>query len=67
MAARRFVTGRGLTDTDARLRVGAQVNLSEVGPLFSGKYYVTEIRTMYDSMDGLRTEFSVERPGIGQA
>lgn len=67
MAARRFVTGRGLADTDARLRVGTQVNLLELGPLFSGKYYVTEIRTMYDAVHGLRTEFAVERPGIGQA
>lgn len=66
MAARRFVVGHGVADADARLRVGAQLNLSGLGSLFSGKYYVTEIRTLYDTVSGLRTEFTVERPGIGR-
>jgi len=67
MAARRFVVGRGVADADARLRVGAQLNLSGLGPLFNGNYYVTEIRTIYDTAAGLRTEFTTERPGIGQS
>jgi phage protein D len=66
MAARRFVVGHGLADADSRLRAGAHLNLTGLGPLFSGKYYVTEIRTTYDLECGLRTEFTVERPGIGR-
>lgn len=64
--ARRFVTGRGVATTQADLRVGAVVNLKALGPLFSGKYYVVEARHIFDSTRGLRTEFTAERPGLGQ-
>jgi hypothetical protein len=37
------------------------------GPLFSGKYYVCEVRHRFDGQRGLRTEFRCERPGIGHA
>ena len=67
MSARRFVTGRGVAETSGRLRVGARVNLKELGPLFSGKYMVTGVRHRFDTANGIRTEFDVERPGIGQA
>ena len=36
MRARHFVTGRGVADANALLRVGAHVDLQELGPLFSG-------------------------------
>lgn len=65
-AARRFVTGRGIADTDARLRVGATVRLEGLGPLFSGKYTVVEVVHLFDGASGLRTEIVVERPGIGR-
>src|SRR5262245_717184 len=65
--ARRFVTGRGVAETDARLRVGVSAQLDGLGPLFSGKYYVVEVRHLFDGADGLRTEFIAERPGIGRA
>jgi phage protein D len=65
-AARRFVTGRGVAETDARLRVGAQVDLQGIGPLFSGKYYVSQVRHVFDGAGGIRTEFAGERAGIGQ-
>ena len=64
--ARRFVTGRGLAQTDARLRVGATATLEGLGPLFSGDYYVTEVVHRFEGTRGLRTAFSVERPGIGR-
>lgn len=64
--ARRFVTGRGVAETDARLRVGASADLQGLGPLFSGKYYVAEVRHLFDGTQGLRTEFTAERPGIGR-
>jgi phage protein D len=66
-SARRFVTGRGVAETSKALRVGAQVDLKEIGPLFSGKYTVTAVCHRFDGANGLRTEFEVERPGIGQA
>lgn len=64
--ARRFVVGQGLADTDARMRVGSQVELTNLGALFDGKYYMTEVRHMFDGVRGIFTEFTVERPGIGQ-
>jgi uncharacterized protein len=62
--ARQFVTGRGVTDGDARLRVGTRLSLSGLGSLFDGKYYVTRVRHTFDTERGLRTGFDVERPGI---
>jgi phage protein D len=64
--ARRFVVGRGVAETDARLRVGGQVDLKGLGPLFSGKYYLSQVRHMFDGTNGIRTEFTGERPGIGR-
>jgi hypothetical protein len=66
MNARRFITGRGVADTDGKLRVGNIVDLQGLGPLFSGKYYVTEVQHIFDLARGLRSEFIAERPGIGR-
>lgn len=66
-AARRFVSGRGICNGDGRLRVGARVTLRGVGPLFEGEYYVTAVRHIFDGLNGYRTQFNVERPGIGAA
>jgi len=65
MLARRFVVGRGITETDARLKVGTSVQLSGLGPLFNGKYALTLVRHKFDTAHGLRSEFNAERPGIG--
>ena len=67
MTARRFVVGHGLANTDPSLRAGTQLNLQDFGPLFSGKYYLTEVRHLFDPILGMRTEFTAERPGLGQA
>ena len=64
--ARQFVTGRGVADTNALLRVGAYVDLQELGPLFSGRYYVTEVHHVFDPTKGMRTGFVAERPGLGR-
>ncbi len=64
-SARQFVTGRGRAEPQANLHVGKFVRLTGLGPLFSGKYYVTEVRHIFDG-SGLRTEFAVERAGIGR-
>ncbi|HEY9286094.1 MAG TPA: hypothetical protein VIP46_21770 [Pyrinomonadaceae bacterium] len=66
MSARRFLTGRGVAETRPELRAGATVDLKELGPLFSGKYYLTEVRHLFDNAKGTRTEFRAERPGIGR-
>lgn len=65
--ARRFVTGAAMADGDAHIRVGSVVNLTRLGSLFDGKYYVVRVRHSYDRTYGFRTEFDVERPGLGQA
>ncbi len=64
-SARQFVTGHGRAEPQATLHVGKFVQLTGLGPLFSGKYYVTEVRHIFDG-SGLRTEFAVERAGIGR-
>lgn len=64
-SARRFVTGEGLCQGDARLRVGSQVDLRGLGPLFNGLYMVTAVRHTFDGQSGFLTRFAVERPGIG--
>ena len=64
--ARQFITGRGLADPDPRLRVGVTVDLTGLGPLFSGRYYVSMVRHLFDRGHGLRSEMRVERPGLGQ-
>jgi uncharacterized protein len=66
MSARRFVVGRGTAETDVNLRVGGNVKLKGLGPMFSGNYYVTEVGHMFDRRQGRRTEFTAERPGIGR-
>jgi phage protein D len=64
--ARQFVVGRGIAEPDAKLRVGAFVELDGLGKLFNGKYYVAEIAHIFDNEKGFRTEFRAERTGIGQ-
>ena len=65
LSARRFVTARGEAEADSRLRVGNRVDLRELGPLFSGKYTLTEVRHVFDAR-GIRTEFTAERAGLGR-
>ncbi len=64
--ARRFLTGQGISDGDARIRVGTRVDLKSVGSLFEGEYYVTEVRQTFDALHGYRTRFAVERPNLGR-
>lgn len=64
---RRFVVGHGSAQPDARLRCGATVELTGLGPLFSGKYALAEVTHRFDVAEGLRTEFVAERPWIGRA
>jgi len=63
--ARRFVRGRGVAEGDGRLRVGAHLELRQLGELFDGTYYVCAVRHTFDDVAGYRTHFCVERPGLG--
>jgi uncharacterized protein len=65
--ARCFITGTGVADGDARIRVGTTLRIGGLGPLFNGKYYASRVRHTYDGTYGFRTEIEVERPGLGQA
>jgi phage protein D len=65
--ARRFVCGTGMTGGTPALQVGSTVTLSGLGSLFNGSYYVSRSRHMFDLVLGYRTEFDVERAGIGAA
>jgi phage protein D len=65
--ARRFVRGRGIAQTDGKLHVGATVQLDGLGPLFSGDFYVVEAIHRFDGKQGMRTEFTAERPWLGRA
>jgi phage protein D len=65
MRARRFVTGRGTADGTPSVRVGSTLDLTGLGDLFDGKYYVRLARHAFDLENGYRTSFEVERPGLG--
>ena len=49
MSARRFVVGHGTAETNKSLRAGSQLDLQGLGPLFNGKYYVAEVKHIFDS------------------
>jgi phage protein D len=64
--ARQFVVGHGVAEADAGLRAGRYVKLDGLGPLFSGRYALCEVRHVFDNVKGIRTEFTAERPGLGR-
>lgn len=66
LSARRFVTGHGIAETTSQLRVGSIIDLDGLGPLFNGKYYVSEVKHLFDGANGIRSEFTAERPGLGR-
>jgi phage protein D len=62
--ARRFVKGTGVVNGNVKVRVGATVELSGLGPVFDGPYYVNLARHTFDQRYGFRTTFEVERVAI---
>jgi uncharacterized protein len=62
--ARGFVRGQGVAEGDARIRVGARIELRGVGELFDGAYAVTRARHAFDAIFGYRTEFECERAWV---
>jgi uncharacterized protein len=65
MTARRFLVAHGMAQADAKLRVGTYVDIQNIGSLFNGKYYLSQVKHVFDGNQGFRTEFTAERPGIG--
>jgi phage protein D len=63
--ARGFVRGLGVVDGNVRVRVGTTIELSGLGSLFDGLYYVTLARHTFEMNEGYRTTFEAERPAIG--
>jgi phage protein D len=63
---RQFITGAGTARGDSRLRVGALVELPGLGPLFEGRYVLTEVRHVFGPDSGFLTEFRVERAALGR-
>jgi hypothetical protein len=63
--ARSLVRGTGVVDGNVKVRVGASLSLSGLGPFFDGSYYVTRARHTFTLRDAYRTTFDAERPGIG--
>ena len=37
-----------------------------LGPLFSGDYYLAEVTHRFDTEQGMRSDLTVERPGLGR-
>jgi phage protein D len=65
--ARRFVRASGVSTGNTDLRVGTQLRLERVSPLFEGDgYYVTRVQHQFDLTNGYRTHFEAERAWIGQ-
>jgi Bacteriophage probable baseplate hub protein len=65
--ARRFVTGTGTCEGNQEVRVGARVELSGLGTIFTGDYRVVRTCHRWDLVRGYETDFDVERPGLGVA
>ena len=62
--ARQFVTGSGVADGDPRIRVGTILDLSQLGTLFDGEYYVISTCHTVTIEQGYQTAFAVERANV---
>lgn len=64
--SRRFARGRAVSEGDARIGVGAAVDIEGVGAMFNGTYRVAKVRHHFDSSRGFLTTSWLERAGIGE-
>ncbi len=55
--ARPYRVARGTCQANPAIRAGTPVDLQGIGPLFSGRYRVSEVRHTFDLTVGLRTSF----------
>ena len=63
--ARRFVRVCGTAEGNPRLRVGSEVEISDLDPRFDNRYYVVRACHLYDVRQGYRTEFGAECAYLG--
>ena len=63
--ARRFLRAEGLSEGNARLRIGSTLAISGVSPQFDNSYYVVRASHVFDMKQGYRTEFSAECAYLG--
>ena len=63
--ARRFVRAEGLSEGNARLRVGSSVAISGVSAQFDNSYYVVRASHVFDMTQGYRVEFTAECAYLG--
>ncbi len=63
--ARRFVRAEGLSEGNARLRVGSSVAISGVSAQFDNSYYVVRASHVFDMKQGYRVEFTAECAYLG--
>lgn len=63
---RSFLRASGTTSGRPAIRVGSRVEVTDVGPLFSGVYVVVVVRHAFDQATGFRTHFEAERADIGR-
>jgi len=57
----RVVSGHGRALEVNVVKVGTFVTLQNIGPLFNGDYFTTEVKVLFDSAAGLRAEFDIRR------
>ena len=66
-AARRFVTGEGVAEGDARIRVGAPVSCPAWGRCSTAPYYVTAVRHTFDPSTATAPTSASSGPVSGEA
>jgi phage protein D len=54
-----------MANGNPNLRVGARVELVDIGALFSGVYQITSVRHAFDMSYGYRTHFEASRAELG--
>ncbi len=64
--SRAFLRASGTTSGTPSMKVGSRVNVTDVGPHFSGVYVVVKLRHTFDQAQGFRTHFQAERADIGR-
>jgi phage protein D len=63
---RGFVRAGGETEGTAALKVGANLTILGVGPIFEGTYVATQVTHRWDRVRAFHTGFTAERPAVGK-
>lgn len=63
-ASRAFLLGDGECAFDTRMRVGAEVEFSGLGPPFDGRAFIASVTHVFTGESGMKTCFISERDGL---